>query len=272
MKIDGRQISNQILDNLRSQITAKNLSPKVVIFYNPDHAASNKYAALKKTVGGEIGVNVVLQDVRNYRTTADLKEAILELYSDEPNTGVMVQLPMQEKFDTDQILQSINSSVDVDVLNLQTREIKTNLVQPVAGAVIECLNYVISQGYHIDHQEIHIIGQGYLVGLPVKSWFESHDIKPKIYVKGDDLNDLKTARVIIAGAGAGHIIKPSMIQDGVILIDAGTSSDSGQLIGDIDPSCYEKSSFYTPVPGGIGPITLAVLMRNIVSAAKACAN
>ena len=121
----------------------------------------------------------------------------------------------------------------------------------------------------VEGKEVVIVGNGSLVGKPAAAWFRlggAHvDVADN---ETDNLPDVtKQADIIVCGAGVPGLITPEMIKEGVIILDAGTSEDSGKLRGDADPACADKASLYTPVPGGIGPITVAVLLRNVVDAA-----
>jgi methylenetetrahydrofolate dehydrogenase (NADP+)/methenyltetrahydrofolate cyclohydrolase len=110
-----------------------------------------------------------------------------------------------------------------------------------------------------------IVGKGLLVGKPIAAWLSregySYEMIDREHVEG--LSRLKDADIIISGTGVSSLIQPSMIKDGVVLFDAGTSTASGKLMGDIDPACYEKASIVSGVPGGIGPLTVVSLLRNL---------
>ena len=109
-------------------------------------------------------------------------------------------------------------------------------------------------------------GKGRLVGRPIALYLKQRGIDTFILDKGDTLSSsvLRQADVVISGIGVGGVIKPDMIKEGVVLIDVGTSEISGTLRGDIDPSCAKKSALFTPVPGGVGPITVAMIFKNML--------
>ncbi len=264
--INGQAVATKILDSLRVFIKGHNLSPELNIFLDKDNTISSGYVEKKLLTGKDLGISVLIHTIDKADNTDSLMSRIKEVSKNNPDSGIMVQLPLSDQFDTEAILTSIPSKQDVDVLN--RGGINSVFTQPVAGAISELLDYV---GYNVKtlidlpKDSIHVVGAGYLVGQPVIEWLKSIGVNPVIYRQGDSLSRLLDAKIVISGTGQAHIIKPQHVTIGAVLIDAGTTSDSGELLGDIDPACYDKSSFYTPVPGGVGPVTLAVLMRNVTS-------
>jgi methylenetetrahydrofolate dehydrogenase (NADP+)/methenyltetrahydrofolate cyclohydrolase len=118
----------------------------------------------------------------------------------------------------------------------------------------------------IEECKVLVVGRGFLVGWPVAQCMEEA-VKGLVIADGStkNLENLtENADVIISATGKSNLIKPNMIKEGAVLIDAGTSEVGGELLGDIDPESYKRSSFYTPVPGGIGPVTVAMLLKNLV--------
>jgi methylenetetrahydrofolate dehydrogenase (NADP+)/methenyltetrahydrofolate cyclohydrolase len=158
--------------------------------------------------------------------------------------------------------------MDMDVLSTEAKSLfknnKLNKIPPVARAVSEILNF-----YNVDmaNKNILVVGTGKLVGEPVSSMLNLRNLVYKTIDKNTDENSkeelLKNADIIISGAGSPHFIKKEMIKPGVVLIDAGTSEQSGKLVGDIDPGCAEVASLMTSVPNGVGPVTMACLFLNI---------
>ena len=263
-KLDGEQLSAQLLNSLANIITENKLQPKLNIILTTDNNVSLQYVNLKKQRGADFGIDVTVHNVAD-NSQDEIISLIQDLARRNKKAGIIVQLPLRGDMDHDKMLTSIPVENDVDQLN---RTINDHpFTQPVAGAVELLLE---KAGFNLDRlkalvpQKIHIIGNGFLVGEPVLSWLQQNEIQPIIYTRGDNLVGLRSAKVIISGAGSGHLITADMISDGVVLIDAGTSSDSGEIIGDIHPGCYAKSSYYTPVPGGVGPLTLAKLFENTV--------
>ena len=136
----------------------------------------------------------------------------------------------------------------------------------MTGSIVHILNeYSIS----LENKKILLIGNGALVGYPMSLWLDRSGYSYDIIVKETEdqikKKSIIEADVIISGAGVPHMITTSMIKEGVVLVDAGTSESGKKIIGDIHPECGEQASLLTPVPGGIGPMTIAVLYRNVVT-------
>ena len=184
--------------------------------------------------------------------------------------GVIVQLPLPAHLGRTSILDAVPPHKDIDVLGSSSRELFsrgiTDVFPPVTGAIVEIFNH-----HHINllDKDILLVGNGTLVGYPMALWLEREGYNYNIIDHTTDDRDrneyLKGADVIISGAGQPHMITPDRIKENVILIDAGTSEAGKKIIGDIHPDCREKASLITPVPGGIGPMTIALLYRNLVT-------
>ena len=264
VKLDGEQLSAQLLNSLANIITENKLQPKLNIILSTDNKVSLQYVNLKKQRGADFGIGVTVHNAAD-NSQDEIISLIQDLARRNKKAGIIVQLPLRADMDRDKILTSIPVENDVDQLN---RIINNHpFTQPVAGAVKLLLQ---EAGYGLDKlktfapKKIHVIGKGFLVGKPIVSWLQQNEIQPVVYTRGDDFDSLRSAKIVISGAGSGHLVTADMISEGVVLIDAGTSSDSGEIIGDIHPDCYSKSDFYTPVPGGVGPLTLAKLFENTV--------
>ena len=109
-----------------------------------------------------------------------------------------------------------------------------------------------------------IVGNGKLVGQPAAVWFEEMGANIDVLTReSKSLEELQNADIVILGAGSPHLVKPEMLKQGVVLIDAGTSESNGAIVGDADPRCAEVASVFTPVPGGMGPIAVACLFQNV---------
>lgn len=261
MVVDGKAIAENILNNLPA-----NESKKVCfISFNPTPESSS-FIAAKSRVAKRLGIAVSIR----HETGLSTREAIerINQASQEGFDGIVVQLPLSAGMDTEKILNSIPTKLDIDLLGeeakLAYKEGKTQRVPPVAGAVEEILKF---HEVTMEGKNIVILGKGRLVGEPVAMLFEKLGLKYKtldIATPAEEIEEaLKKADLIISGIGVPHFIMPEMIKEGVVLIDAGTSESEGELRGDADPSCVELASLITPVPGGVGPVTVAALLSNL---------
>lgn len=270
---NGKKIREQILVDLEAKIKKMDHKPGLAVFCIGDNPVCSKYVALKKKVADRLEVNFYDYAFDTSHSQAEIIEKIEELNKDERINGIMIQMPIPEKFDKFEIVHSIAPEKDVDGLRFCC-SYKSKFKPPVVLAILEAIREasklsVVSYQLSVEslkNKEIVVVGRGFLVGWPLAQCLE--EAVPGVVVADANTKDLssitKTADILISAVGKHDIIKPEMIKDGVVLIDAGTTEVSGELRGDISPSCYDKASFYTPVPGGIGPVTVAMLFKNLI--------
>jgi methylenetetrahydrofolate dehydrogenase (NADP+)/methenyltetrahydrofolate cyclohydrolase len=260
-KVDGKKIAERIKEEIKNLLLES--GPKsLAIVYVGENPVIDNYVSLKKRVGEELGISVEV-----LRFDAGVKEAELVSAMTGATTkysGMIVQLPLPESLDKEKILNAVPTKLDVDVLSAGSFQMFANglihKLPPVVSAVTE-----IVREYDIDltDKKIVVVGQGALVGRPVSAWLTREGFTHQIFEKGGDIAMLLNADVIITGAGVPGLVTPDMVKEGSILIDAGTSTSSGKIAGDIDPEAYDKASLVSGVPGGVGPITVVSLFRNL---------
>ncbi len=270
MLVDGKQIAAEIEKELAERFSREPHKKLCFIIFGND-PASLQFVKRKSAVAERLGVRVkVLEQLGNIST-----EEAVAVVSDascknrnEKFDGVVVQLPLPASMDTDKVLNNVPEDLDIDVLGGAAREKyatgKSEKIPPVARTVKKILDF-----YKIEMQgkKIVVVGNGRLVGEPVAVMLRLLQITFTMV----DLNmaekerfaNVAEADVLISGVGFPNLIRPEMIKDGVVLIDAGTSEQQGKLVGDIDPACATKASLLTPVPGGVGPVTVMSLFANL---------
>ncbi len=277
MIIDGKKINREIMEELRASLASLSLAIVLV----GDDPVTAKYVEKKKKFGEEIGVRVeVFKYGSTSLTTGGLGILTGELVTEIKNilagnpSGIIVQLPLPKNIDTQMILNILPIDKDVDLLSDAAYQSfvdgKSKILPPVTGAIKE----ILERGGIKDLHGLNavIVGRGKLVGRPAAVWFANQGAK--VDLLGRDTKDLapfiKKADIVIAGAGVPNLIKPEMLPEkadtklgGVIIIDAATSDVSGKIVGDVDLACAEKSLIFSPVPGGVGPITVAMLFKNL---------
>lgn len=271
MIVDGKAIAERIFSALRQEVKDKNVKPTLGVVYVGDNPVIDNFVSIKKRKGEEIGVQVEILKFDPNIKESDLIAAIKNEAKSGKYSGLIVQLPLPPQFDPQMVLNAVPQNLDVDVLAQETLktyvEGEIHFIPPVAGAVEEVLTF-----HNIDlvDKKIVLIGKGRLVGNPVHFWLQKKGISHEVIDEYADISAyIPNADVIISGAGVPGLITPEIIKEGVVLIDAGTSEQGGRIVGDVDSRCEGKASFFTPVPGGIGPITAAMLFRNIVRAVSA---
>ncbi len=261
MKVDGVHIANRIYDSLRKEIDILGYMPRLGILTCSPNFETEKYLELKKKKAGSVGIEVTVTHVDATATIDDVIHALGTLVQE--CNGVVVQLPLPSHIDADTVLKAIPASHDVDALGPKV----TTVLSPVVGAIQEILK---EHAVPLIDAHVVVIGNGRLVGLPASQWFMEQGCAVSVVTK--DTADIsyytKNADIVVLGAGVPNLITPDMVKEGVVILDAGTSEDGGILRGDAHPECESKSSLFTPVPGGIGPITIAVLLRNVIELAQ----
>ena len=257
MIIDGKRIAEQVYEKTRARVEALGRAPILAIITCNPNFETLKYLALKQKKAALVGIETHVFELDVSNTTQDFVQAVREavLMAD----SVIVQLPLPQTIDIEAVVRSIPSSHDVDALNPAT----LMPLSPVVGSIKEILS---AHAIEIRERLVTVIGSGRLVGIPVYQWFTKEGAHVSVVTK--DTSDLshytKNADIIVCGAGVPGLLTSDMIKEGVIILDAGTSEDEGKLKGDADPECAVKASLFTPVPGGIGPITIAILLANVV--------
>ncbi|MBI2482103.1 MAG: bifunctional 5,10-methylenetetrahydrofolate dehydrogenase/5,10-methenyltetrahydrofolate cyclohydrolase [Candidatus Vogelbacteria bacterium] len=261
MIIDGRKLAAEIGQELATDFSK--LSPVILaVIMVGENKATYSFVAQKERFAAKIGVEVRLFEYDKKVTKSELLKVVDRLAQDKKITGIIIQLPLPSHIDQELITNAVPASKDVDALGNEPV-----VDSPVAAAVLEIL-----ARYHIKlaGQKAVVVGQGKLVGQPVSlalaragALVVTTDIKTKNLIE-----ELSTADIVVSGTGMPGLIKPEMIKGGVVIIDAGTS-EVGQVVqGDALPACANKAALFTPVPGGVGPITVAMLFKNLLQLAN----
>ncbi len=260
MIVDGKQIATQIYERTHVRVKELGRTPVFEIIVCNPNFETQKYLALKQKKAESIGISVHVCKLPLESETKDFLQSITDASTHVD--GIIVQLPLPSHIDRDLVLAHIPVTHDVDALNSET----TTLLSPVVGAFCAILE---THNISVEKKLVTIIGSGRLVGLPAMRWFTAQGAYVSLVTK--DTLDIdaytKNADIVVCGAGVSGLLKPDMIQEGAVILDAGTSEDGGELRGDADPTCADKASLFTPVPGGIGPITIAILLSNVVDCA-----
>jgi len=260
--INGKKIALKISKDLCSSIKGLELAPALSVVSVGQNLVGQSFVEAKKKFGKKIGVKVSVHEFDAGIDPEVLRLSILKIINHFD--GVVIQLPLPKEFDERKILNLIPIDKDPDVLNSFSRErfekCKEQVLPPVAGALFEIFkeHKVAYKG-----KRVVVLGKGTLVGHPVWTWFRCQGVLAKSLDKENSEFEIREAvikaDILVSGIGIPGFVTPDMIKEGAVLIDAGTSGRSGEFRGDIDPLCFNKASLFTPVPGGVGPITIARL-------------
>ena len=256
MIVDGNAIAKKIYSELTAVIAALPVQPRMAIVTCAPNFETTKYLELKRKKASQVGIALTIIEIPASAQTEDFVASIDAVSKDVH--GIVVQLPLPTHIDKNVVLSAIPADKDPDCLGDGV------LLAPVVGAVDE-----ISNCYNVvwENKVVAIVGYGRLVGQPVNEYAKKRGAK--VTVLTDESTDfsstLKEADIIVSGVGKPGLIEDTVVKPEVVLFDAGTSEDSGELRGGITTQAAEKAALYTPVPGGIGPITVAILLRNLVT-------
>ncbi len=276
MIYDGKLASEKIQLGLSERIEQLSSSPILAIVSVGSNPATLSFVKIKRSYAQAIGVSVKEFIFPMEDNEAGLVSRILDLSESGTYDGIVVQLPLPPTYDTRRVLEAIPTELDVDVLNSRSiASFKTSgtPTPPVAGAVAHIIH---DTGTNLIGKNVVIAGNGILVGAPVATWFTLQGSTPtSIDIETDEetkTNLLKEADVVVSGTGVARMIRPEQLKKGVVLIDAGTSEQDGTLSGDCDPACAGVAEVFTPVPGGVGPLTVAYLFHNLIEFAEKRSN
>ena len=266
--INGKELANTILAQCKEQIATLQVQPTLAVILVGDNAASHLYVKIKEKACNEVGITIK-KHIFKEATTEEIIQLINQLNNSEAS-GILVQLPLPEHLDKNKILSSIELKKDVDFLNPQ--HFGTLLTKNNAGPCTPQAIMRMFDAYKIDlkGKSVCIINHSNLIGKPLSlSLLKRY---ATVSVCHDQTKNLlqytKNADIIISATGVPNIITGNHVKDNVILIDAGISKVDGKIQGDIHTSAQDRSSYFTKVPGGVGPMTVALLIENITRSAK----
>ena len=285
-KIDGKMISARIKEDLARRVAAlkqRGVEPGLGTMLVGSDPGSVKYVAGKHADCAEIGVTSIKRELPADATFDQIAAAVNELNADPACTGYIVQLPLPKGIDENAVIDLIDPKKDADGMHpynlgelvLHPRgEIATPLPCTPRG-VIELLG-----AYDIDlnGKEVCVLGRGITIGRTIGLMLTRKEVNATVtlcHTGTRDVRDhMRRADVIVAAMGSAAFVKPDDIKEGAVLVDVGVSrvfdEEAGRyrVRGDIDKACYEKASAYTPNPGGVGPMTRAMLLENVVEMAE----
>ena len=246
--LDGKELAGFIKErqaHLVKMLRSQKKFPKLVIVRDSENPVITKYVNLKCQYGEDIGIQVVDEYVKNPSLEA-LKETVKRASADETVSGIIVQLPLTNTDWTEEVVNEIVPEKDVDGLaNYDGRENERIFDSATATAI----NWLLA-GHNIElnDKKIAIVGRGKLVGSPlIRMWTNSgYDLD--VFHRGSDFSELKNYDVIVTATGNPHLIESSMVKDGAIVVDAGTASEGGHLVGDISDEIRERNDLTAITP------------------------
>ena len=274
--LDGKATAQTIKNNLAQRVSAlkaKGINPGLGTILVGEDAGSHAYVNGKHKDCAEVGISSIRIDLPKTATQSDVMNAITQLNNDANCTGFIVQLPLPKGLDGNLALEAMDPDKDADGLH------PNNLGKLVLGqdgplpctprGIIELLR---AYKVEINGANIAIIGRGVTVGRPLGLLLTRKTENATVTLCHTGTKDLSShlinADIIIAAAGVPHLVKANMIKKGAALIDVGITRTENGLVGDIDPQVKDVAAFFSPMPGGTGPMTRAMLLTNVVERAE----
>jgi methylenetetrahydrofolate dehydrogenase (NADP+)/methenyltetrahydrofolate cyclohydrolase len=272
--LDGKAVAAAIKSELTTRVTAlkaKGITPGLGTVLVGDDPGSHSYVGGKHRDCKEVGINSIRIDLPNSATEKDVLAAISDLNSSKECTGYIVQLPLPSGISTQRVLEAIDPDKDADGLHpLNLGRLVLGYESPLPctpRAIVALLDH-----YKISTKgaDITVIGRGLTVGRPLGLLLTRKQENATVTLTHTGTKDLikhtRNADIVVAAIGQSHFLKAEMIKEGAVVIDVGISRTANGLDGDVCPGVYEKASYVSPMPGGVGPLTRAMLLSNVVDA------
>ena len=274
--LDGKATAQTIKNNLAQRVAAlkaKGINPGLGTILVGDDAGSHAYVNGKHKDCAEVGISSIRIDLPKTATQTDVMNAISQLNNDSNCTGFIVQLPLPKGLDGNLALEAMDPTKDADGLhpnNLGKLVLGQNGPLPCTPrGIIELLR---AYKIELNGANIVIIGRGVTVGRPLGLLLTRKTENATVTLCHTGTKDLTShlinADIVIAAAGVPHLVKASMIKKGAALVDVGITRTENGLVGDIDPQVKDVAGFFSPMPGGTGPMTRAMLLTNVVERAE----
>lgn len=270
--IDGKKLSQDVLAKVKEGVESLPFQPIFCDVLVGEDKVSMQYVDMKMRRANSVGIAFHKANFPSSITTEELIKEIKILNKIPNMCGIILQLPLPKSIDLRLVLDAVDPNLDVDCLGtasgLKFYSGDTSLGFPTALA---CMELIKTLNVDLHNKNIVVLGQGALVGKPVTALFRFLNLSPVVIdSKTENKEELiKQADVIVSGIGKGKYITGDMVKSGVILIDAGTSESGSGIVGDIDmASMQDIEGYLSPVPGGVGPMTVAMLLNNVLTVAK----
>ena len=264
-ELNGSELAGFIKERQAKQVRALRqawyINPRLAIVTDVENPVIETYMRLKQRYGADI-----LIDVEIHRVPAGgALEVIQELNNRDDVQGIILQLPISNSDQTDELLESIREDKDVDGLR------KRAIFQAATPTAISWL--LAGYGVDLKNKKVAIVGRGRLVGAPLEKMWLKSGVDVTVFEKGDDLSQLINYDIIVSATGVPGLIKSQMVKAKAVVVDAGTASENGKIVGDASEDVRQRTDvIITPKKGGVGPLTVSALFDNVITACLKIAN
>ncbi|SIT88285.1 bifunctional methylenetetrahydrofolate dehydrogenase/methenyltetrahydrofolate cyclohydrolase [Microbacterium sp. RU33B] len=284
--LDGRAAAAEIKDELRVRVAAlaeKGVVPGIATVLVGADPASQLYVGMKHRESEAIGMNSIQVELPADATQADVEAAIDALNADPTCHGYIVQLPLPKHLDTDAVLERIDPAKDADGLhptNLGRLVLNVNapITTPLPCTPRGVIELLLRNGYDLNGAHVVVVGRGVTIGRSIGLLLTRREINATVTLTHTGTADLgahlRQADVIVAAAGVKHIVRAEHVRPGAAVLDVGVTREvdpetgKSKVHGDAHPDVAEVAGYVSPNPGGVGPMTVALLMTNVVEAAE----
>lgn len=272
LKLDGIKYRDEIFEDLAQRVAVlrdRGIVPGLATVLVGDDPASHSYVRMKHKDCEKIGVRSIRKDLPADTTQEELEKVIDELNNDPACTGYIVQLPLPKHLNENRILGLIDPAKDADGLHpVNLGKLVLMEDAPLPCTPNGCIGLLRRYGVELQGAKVCIIGRGVTVGRPLGLMLTRRSENCTVTLCHTGTKDLvaetKDADIVVAAAGQPHMITADMIKEGAALLDVGVSRVDGKLTGDLHPDVWEKAGYVSPNPGGVGPLTRAYLVSNVV--------
>ncbi len=260
--LDGKNLSAKIKDEIKGNVESYKETPVLAVVTIGDDPASKIYVNNKKKACEYVGMSFLHLSFDETISEEKVIKKIKELNKDKFINGIIVQLPLPKKFNEDRIVNTVDINKDVDGFRCGSA-----FVPPVAYGVMEIFDYY---KINLEGKNVVVIGRSKAVGIPmVRECLKRNATVTICHSKTENLKQYtKNADILIVSAGKKNIISKSMIKKDAVIIDVGINRVNKKICGDVNPNVMDKCSYLTPVPGGVGPMTVVMLVKNTFKAYK----
>ena len=285
-KLDGKAAAAAIKDELRERVAAlkeKGVTPGIATVLVGADPASQLYVGMKHRESEAIGMNSIQKELPADATQAEVEALIDDLNADPGCHGYIVQLPLPKHLDTDAILERIDPAKDADGLhptNLGRLVLNVNspITTPLPCTPRGVIELLLRNDYDLKGKDVVVVGRGVTIGRSIGLLLTRREINATVTLTHTGTEDLshhlRQADVIVAAAGVKHIVRAEDVKPGAAVLDVGVTreddpeSGKSRVYGDVAPDVAEVAGYLSPNPGGVGPMTVALLMTNVVEAAE----
>lgn len=271
--LDGKTLSERRLESLKKTIQSQQLSPSLHVIFVGDNEASESYIRMKEKKASSVGINTDVHHFQSSAPSEKVRERISQLNDDPEVDGMIVQLPLPDSFEEQAFLEAVDPTKDVDGLHpVNFGKLlgggEPHFYPPTPKGIVNLLeNYEVP----IRGGIITLVGMGRLVGRPLSQMLLNRGGTPLcLNIDTPEISEFtRRADVIVAGADEPELIKRKHVEPGTVVVDAGIHRVNGELVGDVAfDEVAEIAELITPVPGGVGPLTVTGLLENTVEAAQ----